>query len=156
MDANEKLIWAAGFFDGEGYIRVAKASPGRAVGHLKVNITQVIREPLELFRELFGGGIYTAPRGSASRQHADRWEAVSATAARALEAMLPYLVVKREHAEIALAYQALVIPRRRPVPEDVLQAREVQRQRLIALSSRISRPLSTSERSLAVFTPKRE
>lgn len=44
-----ELSWAAGFFDGEGYTSSIKDR------HVRINISQVEREPLERFQKAVGG-----------------------------------------------------------------------------------------------------
>jgi hypothetical protein len=86
--------WIAGFFDGEGCITAATQS-GHRLPSLRV--TQKKRWVLDLLRERYGGyvfirkstGVYNIQflRGSAKRLLCD---------------IAPYLVLKREQAELAL------------------------------------------------------
>jgi hypothetical protein len=89
----QRVIWCAGFFDGEGCIGF--------YGHhvqLHIRVTQKVREPLLALQELFGGGVYTQAK-------AYQWCCNSAYEARyVLESLLPYLVVKKAQAELALQF----------------------------------------------------
>ncbi|SRR6266567_3758057 len=80
--------YAAGFFDGEGHIEY------RGYYNLQVIVTQVDRAPLDWFVILFGGYI----RWNVSNKHhngAHNWHANTQIGANFLEAVEPYLLVKR-------------------------------------------------------------
>ena len=99
-----ELAWAAGFFDGEGYVgsmslRVRPAK-GRARAVLTMEISQVDERPLLRFAAAVGCGSINrrAVRNPRWRQQW-RWRAVGGTAEQALCALLPYLSApKREQA----------------------------------------------------------
>jgi hypothetical protein len=54
LDSHE-VAWAAGFFDGEGCVSLARPNRGRVVHGLVLSVRQVRREPLERFRAAIGG-----------------------------------------------------------------------------------------------------
>lgn len=94
------LAWAAGFIDGEGtfYARAQQPST-RTSAHrqLSLAVTQVDRRPLDRLVALFGGRIDGPYNG------AYRWSVTSHARVRAaIEALYPYLSVKREQADEAL------------------------------------------------------
>jgi hypothetical protein len=105
MDRIQQVIYAAGFFDGEGTV----GTPHRRF--LYVAASQVDPRPLQLLVELFGGAIYShhqGPKFEAKRvKPAWRWNLTGASAAVALAEMLPYLIVKRDVAELGIALAAL-------------------------------------------------
>ncbi len=106
------LIWMAGFFDGEGCVSIGegkrkygpnekkrKTSTSYA---LQVIVGQKDRAPLQHFVDAFGGALY-AHRVRGMEYH--RWLVSSDKAAAALIAMLPYLQIKREVAEVGIRFQ---------------------------------------------------
>ena|ERR1700746_3508465 len=94
-----RLIWCAGFFDGEGCVRAQG-------NQLHVRVSQRERRPLEVFLDLFGGGsIYENPGTRFGRTYVQlHWCATSSFAGKVLELMLPYLVVKHEQAVLGIEF----------------------------------------------------
>lgn len=103
MNVPTDLIWAAGFFDGEGCVSVVLQKRGDFMVRLFVGNTNV--QALFAFKEMFGGTIYERPAKSIRHKTAYQWQVVSGQAFRALEQLLPYLRVKREQAELALQFR---------------------------------------------------
>ena len=104
-----KLAWAAGFFDGEGCVSIAKPvnSPngdGKKYHsyQLQIIVAQRDRRPMDALVGLFGGGITPVKiHGSTYwyfRRHGRK-------ATPILQAILPFLVLKREQAELAIRFQ---------------------------------------------------
>lgn len=84
---SEELAWAAGFYDGEGS---CSGSPTR----LAVRITQVVREPLDRFREATGLGRVTGPyaRNGRNQQRQYAYQVCAVPDVQTLFALLrPYL-----------------------------------------------------------------
>lgn len=104
MTRDQKVAWAAGFFDGEGSIAIRRIEKGesRLTFHLRINASQKIVEPLLRLQEIFGGAVLT----SLGKKQARVWEMQGPRAALALTEMLPFLTVKAEQATIALAFQS--------------------------------------------------
>jgi hypothetical protein len=91
------VAYAAGFFDGEGHVRcdIVKGYP-----MLSLNVSQNERRPLEWLQILFGGHIH-AQRGN-KRSLCFVWQVNTNEAARFIEVVLPYLMVKEAEAQEAL------------------------------------------------------
>lgn len=110
MDRVHSVAWAAGFFDGEGHIRIAKHSK-RGSYMLSISAVQATPEPIELLQKLFGG---TAHKRVKSYRGALKvmftWQASSKLAEGILMEMLPYLVVKRDEAELAFEFRRTFRP----------------------------------------------
>lgn len=98
-----EIAYAAGFFDGEGSIVIARQCRGlvaRRQHQLVISVSQMRnRWPLDTLARLFGGTVSQHTRGEY------RWRVVSGKAAEALDQMLPYLLVKRGQAVAALDFQ---------------------------------------------------
>jgi len=93
----------AGFFDGEGSISIVRRKPH---GHiLHVDVGQVDRRPLDALKTRFGGTVQRQARHSYGQRDLWYWKVSARSALPFLEAVLPHLIVKREQAELALAFQ---------------------------------------------------
>ena len=108
MKSKEKLnlAWLAGFFDGEGcvYLKRDRQRSGNFSYHVRIIFSNTHLPTLHRVKEILDGeGIISRVFGTSTKWRT-RWELrVNATkATRVLEKMLPYLVTKREQAEIAL------------------------------------------------------
>ena len=111
------LAYAAGFFDGEGTIGINAQKPNEKNGRtltmysLKIDIRNTNKEVLVWFKKNFNGNIkyYSIEqlRGSTynSGKPQWRWNISSNQAKDFLEAILPYLIVKRKQAELAITFQ---------------------------------------------------
>lgn len=126
------LAWAAGFFDGEGCIGVQKARDGRRPNSrmnylLNIQIGQNDRRPLDEFAHRFGGQAWVRPATGRQRE-SFYWRATSKVAASVLRALVPYLLVKRQTAEMGLRFydERPSLPRGRiPLPDGEMFRREL-------------------------------
>lgn len=69
---------------------------------LNLRVNQKFREPLDELAALFGGTVRRTSRGYFD------WTVTSKQAGFALRNMLPFLILKKRQAEVALAYQSAV------------------------------------------------
>lgn len=80
-----------------------------------ISVSQVHREPLEVFVRFFGGSLYLdarqSERGCTNSRPVWRWVVGSKLAERTLEQLAPYLVLKREQTVLGLAFQERRLPR---------------------------------------------
>jgi len=99
IEHKEEIIWAAGFFDGEGCISFNKQKRKTCYSfRIDMSIGQKIADPLFVFSTLFGGTV------SKQGENAFQWHLYGDNAANALRLMLPYLKVKKQQAVIALKW----------------------------------------------------
>jgi hypothetical protein len=96
-----ELAWAAGFFDGEGSVRIDKARGGAPTGRLTVEISQIDRAPLDALRAKWGGIV--RPVGGVHLRAAWKWQVVSRQALAFLGAIAPYIRLERNRQRIMLA-----------------------------------------------------
>jgi len=112
---NEDLAWVAGFFDGEGSVAIGHPRPIERPGwfSLQVRVSQIAKEPLTVLSAMFGGtvGVKDNSGGYGTRQ-IYQWSLTSTRAGEFLEAILPYLIVKKADALLALEFLAVREPRR--------------------------------------------
>ena len=111
----EQLTWAAGFFDGEGTVYIYSHSSSHRYRYLAISVSQRDPRPLLVFRELFGGSIHRHEHTRGVEADIWKWEVRNRLAGAALVQLLPYLLLKREQAELAIAYQDLLKQRKRNV-----------------------------------------
>lgn len=97
-----ELAYLAGFFDGEGCVLIYHRRD--QIGHeLIVNVSQTTREPLARFQRAFGGSIGVSRRKSEHHRQTYAWRASSRAARLCLNALRPYMTVKAEQVDVALA-----------------------------------------------------
>jgi hypothetical protein len=99
--------WAAGFFEGEGYAGFKSFYNkiwGRYYPRLTISISQVHKEPLEAFRDIFSVGVVRGPYGpyTTTKQAYYAYHVSGDKAALVIEAMLPFLFQKGIQAKAAL------------------------------------------------------
>lgn len=87
--------YIAGFFDGEGCIYAHHSAC-----YIQMEIGQNDRRPLDFIQQRYGGKIRR-------RDNQWRWLCPAASSERFLRDMLPYLLVKKEQAVLALQFLEL-------------------------------------------------
>lgn len=111
MDERDIVVWAAGFFDGEGCVGVyvLPPSPVRKLHRvtLVVNAANTDRRPLELLKRFGGTHFVSWKSGRPGQRIVYRWQIQGQQAYLFLLAVLPYLVVKKEQAELAIKFWEL-------------------------------------------------
>lgn len=101
--------YVAGIVDGEGCIRIVKCKENRYGNNLyhyrlAVYVTQKdYRIPLLLLKN-YGGSFYVHPNYVRRGEKLYRWYLYSQKAKHFLEVILPYLVLKKEQAELGLEF----------------------------------------------------
>ena len=99
MTQEQLHAWAAGFFDGEGYIGVGDVDKLYATVHIKVG--QRVRKPLVVLEQL--GGRILGPYSN--NQYV--WIAIGHAAVEILQHMRPYLQLKDEQADLAIRWMSI-------------------------------------------------
>lgn len=109
-EATEKEICAylAGFIDGEGSVHIARhANKNCKIGlelQLNVSITNTNKEILEWIKSRYGGYVIKCKKYKTHHKTKYQYKAASNKAKRLLEDCLPYLIEKKEQAEIAIYF----------------------------------------------------
>jgi hypothetical protein len=110
MSDEAKIAYAAGFFDGEGHVRIQRHS-SRGSYMLSVSVVQATPFPLELFVELFGGGVKRRVMQYRGRPKClFTWQASSKAAECALLNMQPYIRAKSDEVALALEFRSTFRP----------------------------------------------
>mgnify|MGYP001567341804 CR=1 FL=1 len=124
---SEQLAYAAGFFDGEGCIRIQTHSRRCRTMMLSVTACQVTEYPLGNFVQWFGGTVKLRwLKYREGRRPLHTWQVSSLQAEHFLRQVLPYLIAKRTEAELALQFRATFRPQygdRSRMPDNVITLR---------------------------------
>src|SRR5260221_2107931 len=105
-DRSHQLAWAAGIVDGEGCIFIGAGVSLR----VRVGVTNTDIRMIERLKELFGGNAAYRRRNDRNPNHKNiwDWEVAAKKAEACLKEVLPYLVCKRDQAELALLARSYV------------------------------------------------
>ena len=99
----------AGLFDGEGCISINKTKGtkkkpySRSGFQLRTSITNTNIEVLEALQEVYGGKVYVREKQGA--RNYGNWVTVSNQCVKPLSLWLPYLIIKKNQALVALDFQ---------------------------------------------------
>jgi hypothetical protein len=128
----------AAFIDGEGSILLNRFSGKYRRKNMYVRVTVVntdIRLP-HWIASVFGGPVTSSDvRHSSKHRPCWRWQVSCTQAAQVLEGCMPYFLVKREQAELALKFQSTVGGPGRPVTQELADQREEIRRQLHMLKA---------------------
>lgn len=132
------LAYLAGIIDGEGCISV-DAVPSPSTGAPSHNLRVVVTntsERLILWLKSIGGTVRLSQRRTVPRHWLPiyRWVVHGKNASTLLAAILPFLVIKRDQAMLALEFMALPSGRRgsKPLDPALLREREIIAAKLTA------------------------
>ena len=123
-----QIAWAAGLFDGEGCLVIRKPSKSCRAWVLQLNLSNTHRPALEQFIRIVDVGHLRFRTFKPKNQWRTvwTWQTASRKAEQVLRILLPYLVIKRVEAELALEFQALPLIRhgqggKRTLEEDTIR-----------------------------------
>jgi len=140
MNKREKFIYLAGFLDGEGSITgwCAKEQKKRGVYNLKIYTTSTNKEVTEWIKSNFGGLIYVnrSPSRKPHWKTSYIWCIERPKTKEFLEQILPYLIIKKKQAEVALKLRETFSKRYRNLPKKIADLRYSLIQELHILNSR--------------------
>lgn len=105
------LAYIAGFFDGEGHIRIQRHSKRCRTMTLQCQISQVTEYPLVWIQERFGGTISgRLIKYAGGLRPIYSWQISSLGAEKFLRAIYPYLQVKQDEADVAILFRETFRP----------------------------------------------
>lgn len=102
------LRYIAGFLDADGCVAIARyQKPGSIHTRYqpRVTATNCDRRIPDALQKMFGGSVHKTKVTTAKHRATYNWIAVSKTATDFIEAIYPFLVVKKKQAELALKLQ---------------------------------------------------
>lgn len=130
----EDIGWVAGIFDGEGCVHVSKATTPYGVQYqLKLSVSNTDPGMICRLVRLLGGN-FRPEKQKGNRKEVYKWYIQGRGAIRVIKLMLPYLVTRKEQAEVALEFERTY---QRDswgkVPEEYVEARSEIRHRLMEM-----------------------
>ena len=101
-------VYAAGFFDGEGCVRIQRGShpSGKVYYTLHVIVVNTYLPVLQEFQRAFGGVVKARQKVKAHWKQGYMWRVCSRDALAFLQVIRPHLREKQKQADIAIAFQA--------------------------------------------------
>lgn len=140
MSRAHEISWAAGFFDGEGYVsiveRETKWKDKIYKGHyLRIGINHVNPKPLQEMQRLFGGKLrfQNPEKVSGNRKPRCSWVVTTQAAANVLVQLMPYFQNKNNVAELGLELQKTMTTGR--VSDETFSYRAMLKQEIQKLNS---------------------
>ena len=135
MSKSHEFAWAAGFFDGEGWIKI-QSRGGNYIGYyLRIGVCQVKKEPLLKMQKIFGGNVRVKQQAIGNRKLQYIWTLSTKQAAEALVSMLPYMVHKNDVAEVALEFEKTIGLTGQRVSQETQLYRTLLADKIMALNS---------------------
>lgn len=95
------LSYIAGLFDGEGSVTLTRRE-GRDIQYVALSLSNTHREIVERIKQSLGCG--SVHKQSGVNLPVYNWYVSHAAAAECIEKLLPFLIVKRKEAELALEW----------------------------------------------------
>jgi len=131
LSEQERLIWAAGLFDGEGCINISRQRKGKAWSRLMIIVVVTELEPIMMLQSLFPGSWVNVVHRKNRNKHYHRWTMSGRKAADALVRLFPYLVIKRDQAQKGIDFQDHVdewkpqVTGSRSLPDEIKEYRQL-------------------------------
>ena len=138
MSRTHEVCWAAGFFDGEGYITIQERGHKDYVGfYLRIGVNHVAIEPLLELQRLFGGTIekQNPDKVVGNRKQRHRWCVSTRIAEDVLRQMIPYFKNKNKVAELALEFQKTIGSRGEKLSVETQIYRRLLKEKITHLNS---------------------
>lgn len=95
--------YLAGIIDADGYITINRSQRGTTIYHApQVGIAGTRRQPHDLAASLWGGNVGLFKPNNPSHREQYQWTRQGAAAVAVIEAIRPYLLIKADHADLAI------------------------------------------------------
>ena len=132
MMSEKELAYLASIIDGEGCIAIHTRGPGNrgAITRAYVSALKVSNNDIRLLewikQKTERGTIYSEKRIRKNRRPSHSWTCSARASVDVLQAVYPYLVIKREQADLVFKFRQTFEPRycRGGVPGDINAARK--------------------------------
>lgn len=143
MSYTHKLAWAAGFFDGEGFVTIQerKSIVNNKIYkgyYLRIGVNHVAVEPLLELQKILGGTIrqQSAHTISGNRKQRHSWQMSTASAKEALIKMMPYFRNKQNVAELGIELQNTMGDKGQRVSEEIQLYRSMLKNKISELNAK--------------------
>lgn len=126
--------YVAGFFDGEGSVGIYFINTGKESGKVDIKfrvntrITNTNQEVLQRIKAKYGGAIGSSRRNNSNSKWVYNLEFGREDSERLLIEILPYLIIKRERAKIAIEASQNIARHYWRLPDEIRE----QRKQLVA------------------------
>lgn len=129
--------YVAGVLDCDGSIWIGATRSGDYAQYtLRMSVTNTRRPLPAWFAEQFGGECKLFKPRNAKWKAEYRWQAAGLNALPVLSLCLPYLIIKRQQALLAIEFASTIIPGSRALPESYRELRKDIHERMCALNKR--------------------
>ena len=125
-----ELAYAAGLMDGEGYIGIKCSERDkiqRSRSHrVYVSLGNTDEKMVKFMLDKFGGTYYYAERKASNSKPMYTWKLSAISAVTFLGQVLPYLITKKERAEVAMEFQTTIsnANKAKGITEELLEIRD--------------------------------
>lgn len=113
MNTQQQLIYSAGYLEGDGCFRASVET--RNTGYLSyersITVTSVKKEPIILFKHLFGGHI-SSDHKKGNRKRIYVWTVKNTNAFLTAKNVFPYLVMKKNLCQYFIKYCETIFPKK--------------------------------------------
>jgi hypothetical protein len=103
------MAYAAGIVDGEGCVAIDRYSNKDLPSYcyrLKVRVGNTSIDLIEWLKNTFGGNVKTIKPRSKNNKRAWEWYLAGEPAAKFIKLVRPYLLIKKQQADLAIAFQS--------------------------------------------------
>lgn len=136
------LAYLAGMIDGDGYISIVRSvRGGKEYFGAQIGIAGTRPEPHNLAASIWGGVVSRYKPANPKHRDQFQWSRQGAAAAEAIKAIEPFLLIKKDHAALALELHEHVREARSDDPfpwfgpdYDPLSAMRVMRDEMVAMN----------------------
>jgi len=134
MPTRDDLSYLAGIIDGEGSIGIHNEN-GKPKG-MRLTVGNTDPRLIIWLKETFGGSSYPDRHRKANWKESWKWTISTQQAAALLEQVLPWLRLKREQAEIGIAFQRLMVRGGAPRTPEVAEETRAMKEAITILNKR--------------------
>ena len=107
MTQNETFAYLAGIIDGEGCVSIRKTFQYGKHYYYKpmIEVGMTVKSPIQLLYDIFGGSAwYEVPKNGGKWQNQHKWRVTGKGVLPVINAILPYLIVKKAQAILCIEY----------------------------------------------------
>lgn len=129
--------YVAGVLDCDGSIWISREKTKSLPRYtLRIAVSNTRKGLPDFFVEHFGGKCSNYEKRSNKWKDEYRWGAASLPAAEVIRAALPYLVIKRRQAILALEFASTIVPGQQRLPDSWREMRERIYQEMVELNKK--------------------
>lgn len=114
--------YLAGIIDGEGCINISNSK--NEIFHLRIMVKNTSKDLIFWLKEKFDGGIYFDKRRNEKWRDTWVWYIDSGKTANILKKVLPYLIIKKQQAKLAIKFQNTKKYKGTSIPEKIKEQRK--------------------------------